>query len=81
MEQPQWRTGRAFASPKGYRRSITGWYCLKSLKQVVTASLQNARQQEWVSRILRDDHCKGLALVTGEVRYKPSLLKAHERRV
>ena len=35
-----------------------------SLKQVVTASLPNARQQVRVSRVLGNDHYKGLTLVT-----------------
>ena len=40
------------------------WDRPKSLKQVVTAPLLNARQQMWVSWVLGDDHYKGLAHVT-----------------
>ena len=36
----------------------------KSLKQVVTAPLLNARQQVWVSRVLGDGHYKRIPRVT-----------------
>ena len=56
---PRWRKGRSFASHTGDRGSIPGRDKPKSLKQVMTAPLPNARQQVWVSRILQDDHYKG----------------------
>ena len=37
---------------------------IMSLKQAVTAPLLNARQQVWVSRVLKDDHYKGIPHVT-----------------
>ena len=51
------------------------------LKQVVTAPLPNARQQVRVSRVLGDDHYKGLVHITVGVAHKePSLLNGHECR-
>ena len=44
-----------------------------SFKQVVTAPLPNARQQEWMSRVLGDDHYKGWARVTVGVACKRTL--------
>ena len=49
------------------RGSIHGRDRPSSLKQVVTAQLPNARQQVRMSRVLRDDHYKGLACVTVSV--------------
>ena len=46
------------------RGSISGRDRPKSLKQVVSAPLLNARHQVWVSQFLGDDHYKGLARVT-----------------
>ena len=44
-------------------------------KQVVTAALQNARQQAWVSWVLRDDHFDRIPCVTvGVTRWRTSLL-------
>ena len=37
------------------------------LEQIVAAPLPNAQQQVWVSRVLRDDHYKGLTSVTEDV--------------
>ena len=52
----------------------------KSYRQVVTALLLNARQQVWVSRVLRDDHYKRMPRVTvGVARLRTST--AHWRRV
>ena len=51
----------------GDRDSIPGRDRQKSLEQVVTAPLPNAQQQVWVSRVLGDDHYKGLACVTVDV--------------
>ena len=42
---PRWRRGRALASHAGERGSIPGRDKPKSLKQVVTAPLPNARQK------------------------------------
>ena len=62
---PRWRRGRSFASHVGDLGSIPGRDQPKSLKQVVTAPLPNARQQMCVSRVLGDYHYKVLARVTG----------------
>ena len=56
-----WRSGRAFTSHAGDRCSIPGRDRPKSLKQVVTVQLTNARQQVWVSRVLEDYHYEELA--------------------
>ena len=61
---PRWRTGRAFASHAGDRDSIPDRDRPKSLKQVVTVRLPNARQQVRVSANLGNNHYKGLARVT-----------------
>ena len=59
----RWRSGSAFASQAGDQCSIPGRDRPKCIKQVVIAPLPNARQQVWVSRVLGDDHYKGLARV------------------
>ena len=57
----------AVALHAGDRGLVFGRVRPKSLKQVVTAPLPNARKQVWVLRLLADDHYKGLALVTVSV--------------
>ena len=44
--------------------SNPSWDRPKSLKQVVTAPLPNARHYVWVSWVLKDDHHKRMPLVT-----------------
>ena len=44
----------------------------KSLKQVMTAPLPNARQEVWVSRVLRDDHYKPISRDTVGLAKNPS---------
>ena len=63
------------------RGSMHGRNAPNSFKQVVTAPLPNARQQEWVSRVLGDDHYKGLARVTVDVVKEPSLPNGHESQM
>ena len=55
------------------RGSMHGRNGPNSFKLVVTALLPNARQQEWVSRVLGDDHYKGLARITVGVACKRAL--------
>ena len=59
-----WIKKKALASNAGEQGSIPGRDKPKSVKQVVTAPLPNARQQVWVSWILEDGQFKGLAHVT-----------------
>ena len=54
------------------RGSIPGHDRHKSLKQVMTARLPNARQQVWVSRVLRDDHYKPISRDTVGLAKNPS---------
>ena len=44
IQPPQWHSGRTFVSLAGDRGSIPGRDIPKTLKQVVTAPLPNARQ-------------------------------------
>ena len=59
-----WCSGRAFAAYAEDQGSIPGQNRPNSLKQVVMAPQPNARQQEWVLRVLRDDHYKRMPRVT-----------------
>ena len=54
-ELSRWLSGRLFNSHAGDRGSNPGCDTPKSLKQVVTAPLSSARQQEQVSRVFGDD--------------------------
>ena len=77
IKPPQWLKGRAFASFAGNRGSIPGRDRPKSLKQVVTAALPNARQEMRLSRVLGDEHYKRMPRVTVGLHAKePSLLTA-----
>ena len=68
---PRWLKGRAFASQAVDRGSILGRDISKSLKQVVTAPLPNARHYVRVSRVLVDEHFKRVPRVTVNVaRYR-----------
>ena len=55
------------------RGSMPGRNGPNSLKQVVRAPLPNARQQEWVSQVLGNDHYKELARDTVGVVCKRTL--------
>ena len=59
-----WRSGGVFASHAGDQGSIPDRDKFKSLKQVVTAPLLNARQYVCVSRVLGDDYYKRMPRVT-----------------
>ena len=61
---PRWLRGRAFDSQAVDRGSIHGRNVYKSLKQVVTAPLPNARHYVRVSRVLVDEHFKRVPSVT-----------------
>ena len=59
--------------------SIPGWDRPKSLKRVLTTTLQNAQQEMQVSQVLGDNQYKGFNHVTVGVAYyvkEPLLLKA-----